>query len=179
MSENRNFNALRVYKEEDGVRSEVEECTTADLPEGDLLLQVEYSDLNYKDALSARGRPGVTKRYPHTPGIDAIGQATEKSGSYEEGTPLIVTGFDLGMNTWGGFGEYVQVPSSWALPLPEGLSSRDAALYGTAGLTAGLAVDAIVSAGARPDGGPILVTGGTGGVGALAVGILSRQGYSV
>ncbi len=177
MSDNRNFRALRVYKSEDGVRSQVEEVSEEELPEGELLLRVHYSSLNYKDALSATGHPGVTKNYPHTPGIDAFGVV--EAGPYSKGTELIVTGFDLGMNTWGGFGELIRVPADWATPLPEGLTLQEAAALGTAGLTAGLCVQALLSAGLSPEGGPVLVTGATGGVGSIALGILSRLGFRV
>lgn len=177
MSDNQSFRALRVYKEEEGTRFRVEQNSVEELPEGDLLLRVRHSSLNYKDALSATGHPGVTKTYPHTPGIDALG--TAESGPFSDGSRLIVTGFDLGMNSWGGFGELIRVPAAWALPLPEGLTLRQAAALGTAGLTAGLCVDALLKAGATPDKGPLLVTGATGGVGSIAVGILARLGFSV
>ncbi|MFP4425289.1 MAG: YhdH/YhfP family quinone oxidoreductase [Spirochaetaceae bacterium] len=177
MSGKRNFRALRVYKSEDRVRSRVEAVSEEELPEGELLLRVHRSSLNYKDALSAAGHPGVTKNYPHTPGIDAFGVAEE--GPFPAGTELIVTGFDLGMNTWGGFGELIRVPARWAVPLPEGLSLEHAAALGTAGLTAGLCVDALLSAGVTPERGPVLVTGATGGVGSLALGILDRLGFRV
>ena len=151
-----------------------------ELPAGELLLKVHYSSLNYKDALSAAGRPGVTKKYPHTPGIDAAGEVVECSdGRFRPGEQVIVTGFDLGMNTAGGFGQYIRVPSAWAVRLPAGLSLKDSMILGTAGFTAGLSVWKLVAAGVRPEDGDILVTGATGGVGSIAVAVLARAGYRV
>jgi acrylyl-CoA reductase (NADPH) len=151
-----------------------------DLPPGELLLRVHYSSLNYKDALSATGRPGVTKIYPHTPGIDAAGVVEEDaSGRFRPGEEVIVTGYDLGMNTAGGFGQYVRVPAAWGVPLPSGLSLRESMVFGTAGFTAGLSVYRLAAAGVAPDAGEILVTGATGGVGSIAVGILAKAGYRV
>jgi len=151
-----------------------------DLPPGDLLVRVHYSSLNYKDALSATGRPGVTKNYPHTPGIDAAGVVVAcADDSFRPGDEVVVTGFDLGMNTAGGYGQFIRVPSAWALKLPAGLSLRESMALGTAGLTAGLSVLRLANAGIRPVDGEILVTGATGGVGSLAVGILAKAGYRV
>ncbi|GAB6083171.1 oxidoreductase [Desulfuromonas carbonis] len=151
-----------------------------DLPPGELLLRVHYSSLNYKDALSASGRPGVTKNYPHTPGIDAAGVVVEDaSGRFKPGDEVIVTGFDLGMNTAGGFGQYIRIPAAWGVPLPDGLSLRESMIYGTAGFTAGLSVHRLAAAGVAPGAGDILVTGATGGVGSIAVGVLARAGYRV
>jgi acrylyl-CoA reductase (NADPH) len=151
-----------------------------DLPPGDLLVRVHYSSLNYKDALSATGRPGVTKNYPHTPGIDAAGEVVAcTDGTFRPGDEVIVTGFDVGMNTAGGFGQYIRVPSAWAINLPAGLSLRESMAFGTAGLTAGLSVLRLANSGVKPEDGEILVTGATGGVGSLAVGILAKAGYRV
>jgi len=151
-----------------------------DLPPGELLLRVHYSSLNYKDALSATGRPGVTKKYPHTPGIDAAGEVVEcADGRFQPGDRVIVTSFDLGMNTAGGFGQCIRVPSAWGVPLPAGLTLRESMELGTAGLTAGLSVWKLAEAGVTPDAGDILVTGATGGVGSLAVGVLAKAGYRV
>ena len=151
-----------------------------DLPPGELLLKVHYSSLNYKDALSASGRPGVTKKYPHTPGIDAAGVVVaDASGRFRAGDEVIVTGFDLGMNTAGGFGQYIRVPAAWGVPLPAGLSLRESMIIGTAGFTAGLSVLRLAAAGVAPESGEILVTGATGGVGSIAVAILARAGYTV
>jgi acrylyl-CoA reductase (NADPH) len=175
------FQAVVVREQEEGqfVRR-VEERTVDDLPPGDLLIRVHYSSLNYKDALSATGHRGVTRRYPHTPGIDAAGVVVESAvDEFQAGAEVIVTSYDLGMNTAGGWGQYIRVPAGWAVPRPEGLSLREAMVYGTAGFTAGLAVLTLQEHGLRPDGGQVLVTGATGGVGSVAVGILARAGYTV
>ena len=158
----------------------IAEKSIRDLPPGDVLIQVMYSSLNYKDALSATGNRGVTRTYPHTPGIDAAGIVAESSHSvFLPGDPVLVTGYDLGMNTSGGFGRYVRVPADWVVKLPENLSLKESMIYGTAGFTASLSVQKIVEHGLTPDSGDILVTGATGGVGSMAVSILSKLGYSV
>ncbi|MCW8797819.1 MAG: YhdH/YhfP family quinone oxidoreductase [Prosthecochloris sp.] len=173
------FRAFVVEERDDRYSGELQRRRVADLPSGDLLVRVFYSSLNYKDALSASGNRGVTKEYPHTPGIDAVGMV-EKSGSNDflEGDPVIVTGFDLGMNTPGGFGQYIRVPSRWALRLPDGLSMQEAMAFGTAGLTAALSVLRLTET-LKPEDGRIAVSGATGGVGALAVAMLSKLGYCV
>lgn len=150
------------------------------LPEGDVLIRVHYSSLNYKDALSATGNKGVTRTYPHTPGIDAAGEVVSSANNaFQEGDQVIVTGYDLGMNTSGGFGEYIRVPSSWVIPLPEGMSFKESMMYGTAGFTAALSVYKLIGAGIKPSTGDVLVTGATGGVGSVAVSILSKLGFNV
>ena len=154
--------------------------TLADLPDGELVVRVRWSSLNYKDALSATGHPGVTRNFPHTPGIDAAGEVvSDASGRFKAGDEVIVTGFDLGMETDGGYGQLIRIPSAWALPLPAGLSLRDAMIFGTAGLTAALSVHALIERGIAPQAGEILVTGATGGVGSVAVALLARLGYRV
>ncbi len=158
----------------------IETRSTADLPPGDLLIRVHYSSLNYKDALSASGNRGVTRTYPHTPGIDAAGVVAESgSASFAPGDEVVVIGYDLGMNTAGGFGEYVRVPAGWVVKLPETLTAREAMIYGTAGFTAAMCIDKIVMHGVKPEDGEILVTGATGGVGSFAVAFLARLGYTV
>lgn len=151
-----------------------------DLPAGDVLIRVRYSSLNYKDALSASGNKGVTRQYPHTPGIDAAGVVeASTSDDWQPGDEVLVTGFDLGMNTSGGFAQYIRVPASWIVKRPASLTLRESMIYGTAGFTAALSVAALLKNGVTPDHGPVLVTGATGGVGSVAVGILHRLGYSV
>lgn len=152
----------------------------SELPEGDLLIRVRYSSLNYKDALSATGNKAVTRRFPHTPGIDAAGEVVECTcGRFKKGDQVLVTGYDLGMDTPGGFGQYIRIPCEWAIKLPQGLSSRESMIIGTAGFTAGLCVWKLEQAGVTPDRGDILVTGASGGVGSIAVDILARQGFRV
>jgi len=151
-----------------------------ELPEGDVLINVRYSSLNYKDALSATGNKGVTRHYPHTPGIDAAGTVETCAGdAFSPGQPVLVTGYDLGMNTSGGFAQYIRVPANWVVSLPDNLSPRESMIYGTAGFTAALSVHKLIENGCSPDQGEVLVTGATGGVGSFAVGILSRLGYTV
>jgi acrylyl-CoA reductase (NADPH) len=151
-----------------------------DLPEGEVLVKVLYSSLNYKDALSATGNRGVTRRYPHTPGIDAAGVVEQSSSdAFKEGEEVIVTSYDLGMNTSGGFGQYIRVPAGWVVKLPENLTLKESMVYGTAGFTAALSVYRLVDFGITPDMGDILVSGATGGVGSIAVSFLTKIGYSV
>ena len=157
---------------------DVVELQTGDLPAGDLLIKVQYSSLNYKDALSATGNPGVTRNFPHTPGIDAAGKVVNSdSTQFEVGDDVIVIGFDLGMNTPGGFGQYIRVPAQWAVKLPTGLSPRDSMILGTAGFTAALCIHKLEEFGMSRDSGPVLVSGATGGVGSVAVKLLSQLGY--
>lgn len=159
-------------------RSSIQLLDEAQLPDGEVTIRVHYSSLNYKDALSATGNRGVTRHYPHTPGIDAAGEViASRSPQFAPGTPVLVTGFDLGMNTPGGFSELIRVPASWVVPLPEGLTPRRAMQWGTAGLTAALAVEALRHMGIQP--GPLLVTGASGGVGSIAVALLAHLGYEV
>jgi alcohol dehydrogenase len=180
MKENLSFPALWV--EEQGSNDfslKIIDRSLKDLPKNDLIIKVEYSSLNYKDALSASGNRGVTKKYPHTPGIDAAGTIyASNHPSFSEGDAVIVTGFDLGMNTSGGFGQFISVPAEWVIKKPVHLSLREAMIYGTAGFTAGLSVDKIIQ-NLKPEDGPILVSGATGGVGSLAVAILSKLSYEV
>ncbi|MBO1582223.1 YhdH/YhfP family quinone oxidoreductase [Bacillus sp. XF8] len=175
------FRAILV-NEKEGIQFErtFVEREINDLPEGEVLIRVHYSSLNYKDALSATGNKGVTRKYPHTPGIDAAGEViSSQDPSFKKGNQVIVTGYDLGMNTSGGFGQYIRVPASWVVPLPEGLSLKESMMYGTAGFTAALSVHKLITSGITPDMGKILVTGATGGVGSVAVSILARLGYEV
>ena len=151
-----------------------------ELPPGEVLIRVCYSSLNYKDALSASGNKGVTRKYPHTPGIDASGVVAESSdATLQPGDAVLVTGFDLGMNTSGGFAEYIRVPAAWVVPLPAGMSLLESMIYGTAGFTAALSCIKLINNGVSPEQGPVLVTGATGGVGSIAVALLAKSGYRV
>jgi acrylyl-CoA reductase (NADPH) len=175
------FKALLVEKGADGkFTRRVTERSVEALPSGDVLIDVRYSSLNYKDGLSATGNPGVTRNFPHTPGIDAAGTVVEsRSPSFKAGDDVIVIGFDLGMNTPGGFGQRIRVPADWIVKRPTGLSALDSMTLGTAGFTAALAIDKLEATGMRPAQGPVLVTGATGGVGSVAVLLLARLGYEV
>lgn len=150
------------------------------LPEGDLVIRVAWSSLNFKDALSATGHPGVTRNFPHTPGIDAAGTVvSDTSGRFQVGDEVLVTGFDLGMETDGGYGQLIRIPAEWAVAMPAGLNARESMIIGTAGFTAALSVWKMANNGVTPEQGDILVTGATGGVGSVAVAILAKAGYRV
>jgi putative YhdH/YhfP family quinone oxidoreductase len=151
-----------------------------DLPAADVLVRVQYSSLNYKDVLSANGNRGVTRTYPHTPGIDAAGTVEESAVSaFQPGDPVLVAAEEMGANWPGGFAQYIRVPARWLVPLPEGLTPRESMAYGTAGFTAAICVDKLLQAGVRADRGEVLVTGATGGVGTIAVALLAKEGYRV
>lgn len=175
------FQALIIEEQDAQYTARIGSRRLEDLPAGELLVRVRYSSLNYKDALSASGNRGVTKRYPHTPGIDSVGTVVENTGSgpLRPGDTVIVSGFDLGMNTSGGFGQYIRVPEGWGVKLPESLTLKESMMYGTAGFTAAQCVSAIVSHGVKPGDGDVLVSGATGGVGSIAVAILAKLGYRV
>ncbi|GAB5450224.1 MAG: YhdH/YhfP family quinone oxidoreductase [Halioglobus sp.] len=175
------YRALYVEEvEEKTFEQRITERDTADLPEGELLVRVHYSSLNFKDAMSAHGNPGVTRAFPHQPGIDAAGVVEQSSsGSFKVGDEVIVTGYDLGMNTAGGLGQYIRIPDAWVLQRPKNLSLRDSMQFGTAGLTAQLCINKLLQMGLEPQQGAVLVTGATGGVGSIAVALLASAGYNV
>ena len=175
------FQALvvRVSDDKNYTRA-IEERSIDDLPQGEVLIRVHYSSLNYKDGLSCIGDRGVTRHYPHTPGIDAAGIVeSSDSSEFKAGDPVVIISYDLGANTAGGFGQFIRVPDDWVMPLPKGLSLRESMIYGTAGFTAGLCVNALQHHGLTPERGPIVVTGSTGGVGSVSVALLAGLGYSV
>lgn len=174
------FEAFRVEETGTGFARSVVTLPYTSLPEHDVTVRVEFSSLNYKDALSASGNRGVTRSYPHTPGIDAAGTVLASGDPrFSEGQAVVCTGFDLGMNTPGGFGQLIRVPGDWLVPLPAGLTTRDAMVIGTAGFTAALALERLRSVAAGPELGPFVVTGATGGVGCFATLLLARAGYTV
>lgn len=175
------YKAFRVERNEDKTYTRsIATLDTQDLPAGDVLIAVQYSSLNYKDGLSATGNPGVSRSFPHTPGIDAAGVVLESSDSgFAAGDEVIVIGFDLGMGTAGGYGQRIRVPAGWVVAKPAGLTLRDSMIIGTAGFTAALCVHKLVTAGMTPDSGPVLVTGASGGVGSVAVLLLGTLGYEV
>ena len=174
------FKALYAEELSGEVKAMVKELPVSILPEGEVTIEVHYSSLNYKDALSATGQNKVTRNYPHIPGIDAAGIVLEDtSGTYQAGQKVVVTGHDLGTNTYGGFGQLICVPKKWVVALPEGLNLKDAMIFGTAGFTAMYGIERIKRELVTPDSGKVLVTGATGGVGSLAVYFLSKLGYEV
>ncbi|MFZ5770662.1 MAG: YhdH/YhfP family quinone oxidoreductase [Thermodesulfobacteriota bacterium] len=175
------FQAMVVSEEPDHVFTrEIKERNIAELPDHEVLIAVHFSSLNYKDALSASGNRGVTRRYPHTPGVDAAGMVVEsRSAKFKAGDEVIVSGYELGTKIPGGFGRFIRVPADWIVPLPAGMSLYESMIYGTAGFTAAQSVLRIVEHGVKPEDGRILVSGATGGVGSVSVAILARLGYEV
>ena len=160
--------------------SEVKTRKIEDLPEGKVLIKVNFSSLNYKDALSANGNKGVSRYYPHTPGIDAAGIVEfSEVDRCQKGDEVIVTGYDLGMNTSGGFSQFIRVPEEWVVLKPAEISLSESMALGTAGLTAGLCVRKLLNHGIKPEMGKVFVTGATGGVGIVAMMLLSKLGFEV
>lgn len=179
--ENTTFKALWITETTDHTfQRQLTDRNINDLPPGDVLIQVAYSSLNYKDALSATGHKGITRHYPHTPGVDASGIVVQSQHhNFQIGDKVLVTGYDLGMNTDGGFAEYIRVPADWVVNLPHGLTLRTSMIYGTAGFTAALSLFKLQHSGLTPEQGEVLVTGATGGVGSIAVALLAKLGYHV
>lgn len=174
------FKALQVREGTEGFERRIVERNVDELPEGEVLIRVSHSSVNFKDALSAFGNKGVTRTYPHTPGIDAVGVVESSfDPSVRAGEEVIIMGYDLGMNTAGGYGQYIRVPTAWVIRKPEGLSAENAMVFGTAGFTAAMSVDTLLQVGISPDQGPVLVTGATGGVGVIAVWLLKNLGFEV
>ena len=175
------YKAFYIQANDDGsMQRSIVQRDTNDLPANDVLIKVQYSSLNFKDAMSAHGNKGVTREFPHQGGIDAAGVIEEcSSGEFQPGDKVIVTGYDLGMNTAGGLAQYICVPAAWVLRCPRGLNPKHSMQFGTAGLTAQLCINKLQQMGVTPDRGPVLVTGATGGVGSIAVALLSSMGYTV
>lgn len=162
------------------IESAVESRPLVELPVGDVLIEVAYSSVNFKDVMAAQGHPGVARKFPHVPGIDAAGTVVQSTVSdYQVGDQVLVTSYELGVERWGGWSQYVRVSSDWIVPLPAGLTLADSMALGTAGLTAGLCIRALEHQGISPASGDVVVTGATGGVGSLAVMLLANIGYSV
>ncbi|EGA90782.1 quinone oxidoreductase putative YhdH/YhfP [Planococcus donghaensis MPA1U2] len=173
------FNAVRIKEQEDQIIYGVEEVNIDQLSEGDVLIKVAYSSINYKDMLAVQKNTGVIRDYPMTPGIDLSGTVVSSTDArFTEGQEVIVTGFAMGMSHTGGFSEYARVPAEWIVPLPKNLSLKDAMVFGTAGFTAALSIHALEQNGMDLTKDPeILVTGSTGGVGSIALQILSKMGF--
>ena len=174
------YKALITSEKDKSFTNSIEIKDTESLPENDTLIKVKFSSLNYKDALSASGNKGVTRNYPHTPGIDAAGIIEKTTGSkFKIGDEVIVTGYDMGMNTSGGFGEYIKVPESWIVKKPDNLSLSESMAFGTAGLTAGLCLRKLLLHGLKPEDGEVFVSGVTGGVGIISLMLFSKIGFDV
>ena len=175
------FACFLVEKDAAGnVHRGVSQRSLAELPAGEVLVRVHYSSLNYKDALAAGAHPGVVRKLPHVPGIDAAGVVVQCDiPQFQKDQEVVITGYELGAGQWGGWAEYVRVPASWVVPLPAGLSLKETMILGTAGFTAAQCVQAIQLNGVSPGDGEIVVTGATGGVGCLAVKLLAKLGYMV
>ena len=174
------YRAFVVNKIEDEFSASVQMLDASDLPEGDVTVAVEWSDLNYKDGLACTPNGRVVTSYPMTLGIDFAGTVVESSDArYAAGDAVVATGYDLGTGHPGGYAERVQVPGDWLSPLPHGMSPEEAMTLGTAGITAAMSIDAIERGGIGPDAGPVIVSGATGGVGSTAVAMLAARGYTV
>lgn len=174
------FRALLAVQENDDVRLEMRELGPADLPQHGVVIRVAYSSVNYKDGLASIRHGRVVRTYPIVPGVDLAGTVVwSEDSSIKVGTQVLVTGYELGVSQFGGYAEYASVPASWVVPLPRTMSAYDAMVLGTAGFTAALSVERLMQNGLQQGQGPVLVTGASGGVGSVAVAILSKAGYSV
>jgi acrylyl-CoA reductase (NADPH) len=174
------FKAFVVDKKEEGFTAAFKDLTEADLPRGEILVRVAYSGVNYKDGLASIPEGRIVRSYPFVPGIDLAGTVVESSDSrFKPGDEVIATSYELGVSHYGGFSEYARFKADWALPLPAGLTLKEAMALGTAGFTAGLAVYKLELNGLKPENGPVLVTGATGGLGSIAISILKNLGYTV
>jgi acrylyl-CoA reductase (NADPH) len=174
------FGCYLVRKTGEDVQASFEQRPLRELPPGEVRIRVRYSSLNYKDAMAATGHPGIAKKYPHVPGIDVAGIVeTSESPSFQPGDEVFSTGHELGVERWGGWAEFVQLPADWVLPRPASLTLEETMILGTAGFTAAQCVAALIDHHVTRQKGGVVVTGATGGVGILAVKILSKLGFKV
>ncbi len=174
------FNAIVINKDEAGYRSELTQVKEEQLPEGDVTVKVQYSGLNYKDGLAITGKGPVVRKFPMVPGIDLVGTVEQsESAKFQVGDSVILNGWGVGETHWGGLAQMARLKAYWLIPLPQGMSARDAAAIGTAGYTAMLCVMALQKHGVKPSDGEIVVTGAAGGVGSVAVAVLAKLGYQV
>lgn len=174
------FNALVLTQVEGKTQAHIQALTTDDLPAGDVLIAVDYSSLNYKDGLAVTGTGKIIRDFPMVPGIDLAGSVLESNDArYKVGDQVIVTGWGVGERYWGGYAQQARVKADWLVPLPNGLSTQQAMIIGTAGLTAMLCVMALQDGGVQPDAGKVVVTGAAGGVGSITVLLLAQLGYHV
>jgi putative YhdH/YhfP family quinone oxidoreductase len=160
--------------------SNIKDIPTPKCEENEVVIKITYSSLNYKDALSSIGNPGVSKNFPHVTGIDVAGTVFESTSPiFKVGERVLVTGYDMGMNSNGGHAQFVKIPANWVARIPDSISDKEIMTFGTAGLTAALSVSELIENGIKPESGDILVTGATGGVGSIAIAILSKLGYNI
>lgn len=175
-----NFRAFIVNKTDDDFTAEVKTIGLEDLPAGDVVIKVAYSSVNYKDGLASIPNGKIVRSYPFVPGIDLAGTVvSSKDSRFSEGQEVIATSYEIGVSHFGGYSEYARIPGDWIVPLPEGLTAREAMVFGTAGFTAALSVHRLEENGLTPEKGKVLVTGATGGVGSVAVSMLATRGYHV
>ncbi len=174
------FNAILIDKSDDGQKASVQQLDEAQLPEGDVTIDVAFSTLNYKDGLAITGRSPVVRKFPMVPGIDLAGTVrTSSHVDWQAGDAVVLNGWGVGEVHWGGLAQVARLKGEWLVPLSNAFTPRQAMAIGTAGYTAALCVDALVAAGVTPDQGEVLVTGATGGVGSVAVALLKQLGFSV
>lgn len=174
------FSALVVNKTEADFSVNIQNLTVEDLPEGEVLIRVHYSGVNYKDSLATIPNGNIVNTYPFVPGIDLAGVVvSSENPSFQEGDEVIATSYEIGVSHFGGYSEYARIPAKWIVPLPKGLTLKETMIIGTAGFTAALSVQRLEENNVAPEKGKVLVTGATGGVGSFAVGILSKLGYQV
>ena len=174
------FTAYRIHEVDKRIEARFEQLTLADLAPGEVVVKVQYSSVNYKDALAATGKGKILRRFPLVGGIDLAGIVVSSSDRrYKKGQKVLVTGCGLGEDHDGGYAEYARVKGEWVIPMPQGFTPETAMMLGTAGFTAALAIHRMEHNGTHPKGGPIVVTGATGGVGSIAVNMLAKRGYEV
>lgn len=175
-----NFKAFMVNKNEQDFSAEVKTIRLEDLPAGDVLIKVAYSSVNFKDGLASIPNGKIVRSYPFIPGIDLAGTVVRSDDSrFNEGDEVIATSYEIGVSHYGGYSEYARIPGDWIVPLPEGLTLKEAMVFGTAGFTAALSVHRLEENGLTPEKGKVLVTGASGGVGSVAVAMLAKRGYHV
>ncbi len=174
------FRVYRIYKDDSGISGRIEASTLDELSPGEVVIKAAYSSVNYKDALAATGAGKIISNFPLIGGVDVSGIVeSSEDGRFKTGDQVLVTGYDLGVAHDGGYAEFVRVPAEWVIPLPDTLSPREAMIIGTAGFTAALCVYRMEQNGQSPDQGPILVSGASGGVGNMAIDMLSSKDYQV
>lgn len=174
------FKALMVNKTEDDFSVDIKTISLNDLPDADVLIKVAYSGINYKDGLASIPNGKIVKSYPFIPGIDLAGVVvSSQDPRFSEGDEVIATSYEIGVSHYGGYSEFARIPGDWIVPLPKGLTLKEAMVFGTAGFTAALSIQRLEDHGLTPDKGKVLVTGATGGVGSLAVSMLAKRGYDI